>query len=186
MGNLIDLTGKVFSRLTVVERRPNTDKFRQTFWFCHCICGNTTTVNSRHLREGNIQSCGCLNLEINSKRMKGNRFGYKHGYTDHPLRAIRKAMMHRCYNTNNRFYKNYGARGIVVCDEWKNSLESFINWSLANGWEKGLSVDRIDNDGPYSPHNCHWISVSANSSKKRSPEPQPRKKSVRNQPTPQI
>lgn len=176
MGNLIDLTDKVFSRLKVVKRHANTNKFRQTFWLCQCICGNTTTVNGRHLRDGNIQSCGCLNLEINSSRMKGNQYGLKHGLTDHPLRAIRKAMTHRCYNPNNRFYKNYGGRGITVCDDWKKSLESFVEWSVCNGWQKGLSIDRIDNDGHYTPENCCWITISANSSKKRSPELEPRKK----------
>lgn len=165
MPELIDMTGKVFSRLTVIERQFPKDKFRQTYWLCQCICGNQTIVNGRHLREGNIQSCGCLNLEINSKRMKGNNLGHKHGLTKHPLRFIRKAMIHRCYNPNNRFYKNYGGRGIIVCDEWKDSLEKFVEWALYNGWEKGLSIDRRDNNGHYSPENCHWITISENSKK---------------------
>lgn len=159
----IDLTGKIFERLTVIKRIFR--KPRVTEWLCKCICGNESIVDGNHLKKGNVLSCGCLCLEINSQRMKGNKFGYKHGLTKHPLRAIRKAMLHRCYNENNRFFKNYGARGIKVCDEWKDSLEKFVDWALTNGWKKGLSIDRRDNNGHYCPENCHWITISENSSK---------------------
>jgi hypothetical protein len=104
-------------------------------------------------------------LEVNALRLKGNKLKFKHGFANHPLRSIRKSMIHRCYNENNPFYKNYGERGIKVCDEWKDSLESFMDWAISNGWVKGLSIDRIDNDGDYEPNNCHWITVSENSRK---------------------
>ena len=74
-------------------------------------------------------------------------------------------MIHRCYNENNPFYKNYGGRGITVCDEWKKSLQSFYDWAINNGWIKGLSIDRKDNNNNYCPENCHWITVSENSRK---------------------
>ncbi len=159
----IDMSGKVFERLTVIERIFKKTKI--THWRCICICGKETVVDGRHLRGGKIKSCGCLCLEINSERMKHNNLGYKHGFVDHPLRAIRKAMIQRCYNTQNKFYKNYGGRGISVCVEWLNSLECFIEWALNNGWDKGLSIDRVDNDKSYSPDNCEWITISKNSSK---------------------
>ncbi len=76
-------------------------------------------------------------------------------------------MIDRCYNTNNRFYKNYGKRGICICDEWRDSLISFYDWSIANGWEKGLSIDRIDNDGHYEPKNCRWVTVAENSRRRK-------------------
>ncbi len=160
----IDMTGWVFDRLTVIERVFKKPK--HTHWLCKCTCGNESIVDARHLRGKKISSCGCLNLEINSKRMIENNIGIKtHGLTDHPLRAIRKAMLHRCYNESNRFYKNYGGRGITVCEEWKNSLESFYEWAMSSGWEKGLSIDRKDNEGNYNPENCEWITISKNSSK---------------------
>jgi len=157
----IDLTGKVFERLTVINRV--FQKERATHWLCKCICGNTSIVDGKHLKAGNIKSCGCLCLEINSMRLKDNTLGLKHGLTNHPLRAIRKAMMHRCCNHKNKFYKNYGARGISVCHEWTDSLECFYEWAMKSGWEKGLSIDRINNDGNYTPENCRWITISENS-----------------------
>ena len=160
---LINLSGKTFGRIFVINR--SYTQTRATMWNCKCECGTLKVIDGKHLKSGKILSCGCLCLEINSKRMKGNTQSLKHGLTNHPLRSIRKAMTHRCYNSNNKFYKNYGERGIKVCDEWKESLQKFVEWSLSNGWEKGLSIDRKDNNGDYTPDNCHWITRSKNSSK---------------------
>jgi hypothetical protein len=159
----IDLTNCVFFRLKVIKRvfiKPKT-----TSWLCLCECGKETIVNAGHLKAGRIKSCGCYNKEVTSNIMKGNEYGKKHGLTNHPLRYIRKSMLHRCYNTNNRFYKNYGGKGVKVCEKWKISLEAFVDWALNNGWIKGLSIDRKDNEGDYSPENCHWITISENSKK---------------------
>jgi hypothetical protein len=160
----IDLTGRVFGRLTVIERIFRYPK--RTEWKCKCICGVEKIIDGKHLKRGKILSCGCLCLEINSKRMKENNIGIKkHGLTNHPLRHIRKAMLHRCYNENNKFFKNYGGKGITVCEEWKNSLELFYEWAISSGWEKGLSIDRKNNEGNYNPENCEWITIAKNSSK---------------------
>lgn len=159
----IDLTDRVFFRLKVIKRifrKPKT-----TSWLCLCECGNETIVDGGHLKAGRIKSCGCYNKEITSKIMIGNQYGKVHGLTNHPLRFIRKSMLHRCYNKNNKFYKNYGGKGISVCEEWKHSLEEFVEWALNNGWSKGLSIDRIDNEGDYTPENCQWITISENSRK---------------------
>lgn len=160
---LIDMTGKKYNFLTAIERVKVP--CRETMWKFLCDCGKVTVANGSHVRRGSTMSCGCYVLKVNSERMKLNTYGLRHGLTNHPLRAIRKSMIDRCTNPNNKFYKNYGERGISVCDEWLASLENFYEWAMKNGWVKGLSIDRIDNNGNYTPENCHWITVSENSSK---------------------
>ena len=166
MGSFINIAGNKFNRWTVLHRAfPNMPG---THYFCRCDCGTERIVEGKHLRYGTSKSCGCLCLEINAERLRGNQLGYKHGLEKHPLRAIRKAMIERCYSQRNRFYKNYGGRGIQVCAEWLSSLPEFYNWALANGWKKGLSIDRINNDGDYDPINCRWITISENSRRPKS------------------
>ena len=89
------------------------------------------------------------------------KFKYKHGYCKHRLYGLWCDMKKRCYNKTFKQYKDYGGRGIKVCDEWMNP-KVFIDWGKSNGWERGLEIDRIDNDGNYEPDNCRFVTAQVN------------------------
>lgn len=92
---------------------------------------------------------------------------YKHGMTGTKLYNVFKDMKKRCYNNNNKDFKNYGLRGITICPEWLNNSSAFLKWALANGYTEGLQIDRIDNDGNYTPDNCRFVTPQINNCNQR-------------------
>lgn len=101
--------------------------------------------------------------------IKGKQgFQTKHGLKNHPLYKTWICMKTRCYNPKCKDYKDYGSRGITVCNEWKDDFVEFLYWALKHGWEKGLSIERIDFNKGYSPDNCKWIPMSEQSKNRRS------------------
>jgi len=142
--------GQKFHMLTVVsEFRDNTIKKRMAE--CICDCGTKTISPIASLFTGSKKSCGC--------------FG-KHGLYKHPLNHIWVNIRNRCKNKNQQSYKDYGGRGIYVCKEW-DDFKSFYQWAILNGWQKGLQIDRKNNDGPYSPDNCRVVTAKVNSNNRR-------------------
>lgn len=153
MPNLRDLTGQRFGRLTVIKRAKNIG--RKTAWLCQCECGNTKVVTGSSLHGGQVRSCGCLWKEVVPKH--NQEFNFRHGESGSKLHRTWCNMRYRCSNPNCKDYKNYGGRGITICDEW-SSYENFRAWALDNGFADGLSIDRIDVNGNYEPSNCRWVS----------------------------
>lgn len=126
---------------------------------CRCDCGKFITTKLHGFKKR--KSCGCI-TEIN--RVKGC---IKHGLHKHILYRAWRRMKYSCFNKNHKDYYKYGERGIMVCDEWKNDFMSFYNWSIANGWHEGLTIDRINNDGNYEPSNCRWTDWITQGNNKR-------------------
>lgn len=117
-----------------------------------CECGNEFMARISEVKNGHTKSCGCYRKENTSKLSR------THGLKNHPLYLVWSNMIQRCYNHNNKFYKYYGGEGKVVCDEWKESFLAFYNWSISNGWRKGLFLNK-DNNGPgYFPDKCNFVS----------------------------
>lgn len=156
---LIDLTGQRFGKLVVIDRAESRGK--QTMWNCLCDCGNKTVAFGGHLKDGHTKSCGCQR-----KNACGNNFR-THGMSDTHLYYIWYDMKVRCYYRQNNNYHNYGGRGITVCDEWLNSFEAFRDWALQNGYQDGLSIERIDVNGNYCPANCCFITMAKQALNKR-------------------
>lgn len=163
MSKMIDLTGKIFSRLTVLKEgvKPETTKTKEKFWLCQCACGEFTTVSGYQLRSGGTKSCGCLARERMSKLAKTGT-ARKHGMYNSRIYKNYYAMKGRCYNSNNGKYSIYGGRGITICEEWlgETGFVNFYNWAIANGYDDNKTIDRINVDGNYEPDNCRWVDAS--------------------------
>lgn len=154
-----DLTGKRFGKLTVIGR-IGSDKRRQALWRMQCDCGATTLVPTVSLKRGNTKSCGCLRIET-SKEVNS-----RHGDYKSKLYGIWSSMKSRCSNSKTDCYPDYGGRGIKVCSEWIDYIP-FRDWALANGYGKGLQIDRTDNDGNYEPSNCKFVTSKENNNNRR-------------------
>lgn len=159
-----DLTGKKFGKLTIIRQFIDYKKSTASLCECECDCGNKNIIVYRHsLIQGSTQSCGCLFKE-NSKKIHTI-----HGLKKHPLYLIHHGMKNRCYNKNMDSYKDYGGRGIIICDEWllEDGIVNFYNWAINNGYKMGLSIDRIDVNGNYEPLNCKWSTIKEQNRNRR-------------------
>ena len=147
-------SGDKFSRLTIIEEIekyvvPKNGQTQRKFR-CSCECGKIVEATLGDIRHQKVKSCGCL------KRERIIDYSTTHGLCRHPLMSIWRAMKERCYNPNCKDFKNYGGRGIKICDRW---LESFTNFLQDMGERpEGTSIDRINNDGNYEISNCRWAS----------------------------
>lgn len=160
MGFLIDLTGKKYGRLTVINEVLKRSKDRAVFWECKCECGSIVKVTGNHLKSGHTKSCGCLyNPEMNTKH------GYNRRGRVRPEYTIWNSMKYRCNNPSYKEYYLYGGRGIKVCDRWL-LFENFIA-DMGDRPTKKHSIERRDVNGNYEPSNCFWATIEEQQNNKR-------------------
>ena len=149
MAQFNDLSGRTFGRLEVLSRAPN--KGPKVRWICRCSCGKKREVAATSLTSGKSLSCGCLRKEL----LSADNNQTTHGMTGSPEYMSWWSMKQRCLNPNTINYRNYGGRGITICERWLNSLENFL---VDMGRRpEGTSLDRHPNpNGNYEPGNCRW------------------------------
>jgi hypothetical protein len=149
MKRIVLQVGQRFGRWLVVGDSVSVRS--QTHYPCRCDCGIERNVRGTYLIRGNSQSCGCLALD---RMLEAST---THGESKRTrLYVTWQGMIGRCHNPRSKPYQRYGGRGIVVCQEWRDSYVAFRDWALAHRYNDALSIDRIDNDGSYTPDNCQW------------------------------
>jgi hypothetical protein len=138
-----------YGKLTFIKeqyRKKYSNRAVTKFAMFRCDCGNEKVINLSNVRRGLVKSCGCITKTRN-------------GMSKTKLYQCYQHIKHRCYNPNDINYKNYGGRGILMFETWRDDFGSFYTWALNNGYKDGLTIDRVDVNGNYEPSNCKWSTM---------------------------
>ena len=141
--------GQKFGKLTFVKDIYSDDIHRKAIFLCHC--GKEFVAHIHNVKSGRKKSCGCL------WKSTARETHTTHGLSHHPLYPLWTTIKQRCYNPNSKFFCIFGAKGIKVCEEWKNDFKAFYDWAIASGWQEGFKLRIKLRHIGFEPNNCYWI-----------------------------
>ena len=166
--NIKNIAGKRFGKLVALYP-TNERNAGNIVWLCQCDCGKFFKTTCTSLITGRTLSCGCMRKQKASENAKAGNNRRTHGMSKSKIYYVWMQMKNRCHNPESAAFKNYGGRGITVCEEWKNSFQAFYDYvsQLPHFNEEGYSLDRINNDGNYEPNNVRWATRAEQNNNKR-------------------